>query len=106
MSAQGVIDAFKTVVQELDKIFVTYGEGPINLLPQTEITNLVRQIPNLIVQSGENAPQYAATFAQVLFTRLFENSSPIFQEIQLVCLKVKRRRKKEICIFSLFVSLY
>lgn len=87
VSPRGVIEAFKTVVQELDKIFVGFGDGPINMLPQAEITNLVRQIPHLIVQSGENAPQYAVTFAQVLFTRLFENSSPIFQEIQLVCLK-------------------
>jgi CCR4-NOT transcription complex subunit 1 len=84
---QPVIEAFKTVVQELDKIFVAFGDSPVNTLPQTEITNLVRQIPHLIVHSGESAPHYAVTFAQVLFTRLFENSSPIFQEIQLVCLK-------------------
>ena len=86
-SLDAVVESFKTVVQELDKIFVGYGDGPINLLPQTEITNLVRQIPLLIVNSGDNSPKYAVTFAQVLFTRLFENSSPIFQEIQLVCLK-------------------
>ncbi len=84
---QPIIETFKTVVQELDKIFVTFGDSPVNALPQAEITNLVRQIPHLILQSGESGPQYAVTFAQVLFTRLFENSSPIFQEIQLVCLK-------------------
>ena len=85
-----VIDSFKSVVQELDKIFVRLGDGPVANLPQSEITTLVRQIPLLVMQSGDNAHQYAISFAQVLFNRLFENSNPIFQEMQLVSIKAIR----------------
>ncbi|RCH97016.1 hypothetical protein CU098_002737, partial [Rhizopus stolonifer] len=87
LNAHIIMDRFAQYMTELDKLIHQTNINTINgLPPQSDIRNLVRQIPLLALSSHDKA-EVARAFAQKVVQLLYKSETPLAIEVYVVLLE-------------------